>query len=469
MSNISIFIDREKELNVLEEAYNSGRKELVIIYGRRRIGKTFLLSFFIKRRKGVYLVVNFEDRDAALRDLIKQLEEQVKLPYPPKVESFSDFYKLLTTIRTNLIVIDEFQRLHGTGGVTELQGFWDKLFSKKSILMILSGSSVGMMERIGLSHESPLYGRATRILKIEDFSYNSTRAFVKEYDEKDKIRTYAVFGGTPGYLSQIDETKTLKENIRDLVLKPGAPLREEPYFLLATEIREPSRYTQILEAIASGATKLGDIANKSGIKVNEVGKYIRILESELDLIERRYPLLEEGKRGKTRYYIKNNFFKFWYSLVFPYMRIIELGQYNQVLEQIWAKIDYYTSKIFEQVAFQHFILLANKGEVSFTRIGGWWFKDTEIDFIALDETRNTAYFIECKWTKNPIDKKVLYQLITKSEKFPWKKENRKNIYVIYSRAGFTFKKEKDILLFDLKNLEEDFNKNIPKTILLTFR
>ena len=270
----------------------------------------------------------------------------------------------------NLIVIDEFQRLHGTGGVTELQSFWDKLPSKKNILMILSGSSVGMMERIGLSYESPLYGRATRILKIEDLDYSSMRAFIKRYSEEDKIRTYAVFGGTPGYLAQIDDVKTIKENIRDLVLKPGAPLREEPYFLLSTEIREPSRYIQILLALASGATKLGEIADKSGVKINEVGKYIRVLESELDLIERRYSLLEEGKRGKARYYLKNNFFKFWYSLVFPYMRLIELGQYNQVIELLWTKIDYYTSKVFEQVAFQHFTLLANKGEVSFTRIGG---------------------------------------------------------------------------------------------------
>jgi len=177
-------------------------------------------------------------------------------------------------------------------------------------------------------------------------------------------------------------------------------------------------------------------------------------------------LLEEGRRGKARYYLKNNFFKFWYSLVFPYMGLIELGQYNHILKMIWSKIDYYTSKIFEQVAFQHFALLLDDGEVSFTKIGKWWSKDTEIDFIALDEKNNMAYFVECKWVKKPVDKKVLYQLIAKSEKFKWRKKDRKNIYVMYSRAGFTFEKEKDILLFSLKDIEKKFNKKTPKAYLV---
>jgi len=203
MSNNSIFIDRGKELKVLEEAYNSGRKELIIIYGRRRIGKTFLISFFLRRRKGIYLTVNFEERDSALRDLVRQLQEQVKLPYQPRIDSFTDLYKLLITVKANLIVIDEFQRLHGTGGVTELQSFWDRLSFEKNIMVVLSGSSVGMMEKIGLSYESPLYGRATKILKMEDLDYGSARLFIKGYSEEDKVRTYAVFGGTPGYLARL--------------------------------------------------------------------------------------------------------------------------------------------------------------------------------------------------------------------------------------------------------------------------
>ena len=170
-----------------------------------------------------------------------------------------------------------------------------------------------MMERIGLSYESPLYGRSTRILKIRELDYASTRAFTARYREDDKIRAYAIFGGTPGYLALIDDNKSLLENVEELVLKPGAPLKEEPRVLLSMELREPSRYLQVLKAIADGATKLGEIADKASLKTNEVVKYVKILEKDLDLVERRYPLLEEGRRGKENSSFRRYRFCWWWG------------------------------------------------------------------------------------------------------------------------------------------------------------
>jgi len=141
-----------------------------------------------------------------------------------------------------------------------------------------------------------IYGR--RRIKIQEFDYASARLFTAKYREDDKVRAYAVFWGTPGYLALLDDNRSLLENIEELVLKPGAPLREEPRVLLSMELREPSKYLQVLRAIASGATKLGEIADKAGVKTSEIGKYIRVLEKDLDLVERKYPILEENKRGK---------------------------------------------------------------------------------------------------------------------------------------------------------------------------
>ena len=327
-------------------------------------------------------------------------------------------------------------------------------------MLVLAGSSVGMMEKIGLSYESPLYGRSTRILKIRELDYASTRAFTARYREDDKIRAYAIFGGTPGYLALIDDNKSLLENVEELVLKPGAPLKEEPRVLLSMELREPSRYLQVLKAIADGATKLGEIADKASLKTSEVVKYVKILEKDLDLVERRYPLLEEGRRGKARYYLKDNFFKFWFSMIFPNSGLLELGLYKEVSKHIRSNIDSYTSHVFEQVALQHFTSLAKKGKISITKIGKWWRKDTEIDFLAIDAKTNTAYFAEVKWSEKPVDKKTLYTLISKSEKFPWKKNTRKNVYIIYSKSGFTFTEE-DVHLYSLQNLKKDFDKIQP--------
>ncbi len=331
-------------------------------------------------------------------------------------------------------------------------------------MLILLGSSVGMMEKIGLSRESPLYGRATRIIKLKGLGYRSARAFTEKYSEEDKIRTYAVFGDTPGYLALLDDTKTLTQNIENLVLKPGAPLRDEPTILLSMELREPSRYMQILEAIAVGATKLGEIAGKASIKTSEAGKYLRVLEKHLDLIERRYPLLQEGKRGKARYYIKDNFFKFWFRHILPNTGLLELGLHRQVLENIEKTIDEYTSHIFEQVALQHLALLAKNREITFTNIGKWWHKDVEIDLVAIDKKTRTAYFIEAKWSKNPLTRKTLYRLISKSEKFPWRKNDRKNIYILYSRKGYTFTTDdENVKLYTLKHIEKTFNQHKPQT------
>ncbi len=455
------FIDREDELRVLEEAYSSNKAELIIIYGRRRIGKTFLLSFFAKTRKAIYLIVNYSEREPALRNLGEQLLKQVELPYAPRIESFSDLYELLGKQGIRLVIIDEFQRLHRTGGVAELQSVWDHFLAGSKIMLVLAGSSVGMMEKIGFSYESPLYGRSTRILKIRELDYTSVRAFVARYGEEDKVRAYAVFGGTPGYLALLDDGRGLLENIEELVLKPGAPLREEPRVLLSMELREPSRYLQVLRAIASGATRLGEIADKAGVKASEVGKYVRVLERDLDLVERRYPLLEENRRGRARYYIKDNFFKFWFNMVFPNNGLLELGLYREVSRHLWSSIDAYTSHIFEQVALQHFISLVRRGRIQVSRVGRWWRRDIEIDFVAIDTNSNTAYFAEVKWSKKPLDRRVLYSLISKAEEFPWRRNTRRNVYILYNRGGFTFSEEEDVQLYTLKNLEEDFNKIQP--------
>ncbi|RLE60129.1 MAG: ATP-binding protein [Thermoprotei archaeon] len=456
------FINREIELKVLEEACRSGKAELVIIYGRRRIGKTTLLSVFAKHRNAIYLIVNFDEREPALRDLTSQFLGQVKLPYTPLIQSFSDLYLLFNQVNASIIIIDEFQRLHNTGGVTELQHIWDRHLSKGHKIIILCGSSVGMMERIGLSYESPLYGRATRVLKIKELDYGAARSFVEKYGEEDKVRTYAVFGGTPGYLALIDDEKSLLQNIKNLILDPGATLREEPLTLLSMELREPTRYIQVLEAIAQGATKLGEIASKTGFKTSDIAKYIRILEKELDLIERKYPILEEGKRGKARYYLKNNFFKFWFSYIFPHINLLEFGLQDRVLDIIERNIDIYTSKVFEDIALQHFISLSHEGAFEFTKIGKWWQKDIEIDIVAIDEKKLNTYFIEVKWTKKPVDKRELYKLISKAQEFPWMRDRRRETYVMYSKAGYTFEKEENIYTFTLKDIQTHFSKNKPK-------
>ncbi|MEM4639144.1 MAG: ATP-binding protein [Thermofilum sp.] len=456
-----LFIDREDELRVLEEAYSSGRSELVLIYGRRRIGKTFLLSLFLKRKGGVYLCVNHEERDLALRDLAEQLSAQAVLPYPPKLESFRSLYEVLASLNVRLIVIDEFQRLLKAGGLTELQHAWDAKLSRSNVLLVLSGSAVGVAERVASSPSSPIFGRAARVVKLGELSYSAVRAFLPSYSEEDKVRSYAVFGGVPGYLSRLSPNRALLENVEELVLKPGAPLREEPLILLKLELRNPSRYAEILRAVAEGATQFGEIADRAGLKVVELPKYLKVLEEDLNLIERRYPLLEEGRRGRARYHLRDHFTRFWFKAVYPSRVLLELGLHDRVSQQLPQLLDQLAAQAFEEVAHQHFALLARRGLVSFTRIGRWWMRDVEIDLVALDERGSTAYFGEAKWSKTPLDKRELYKLEKKAEEFAWRKGERREVYVLYSRAGFTFQPEENVHLYSLEDLSRDFEAEKP--------
>ena len=456
-----LFVDREEELRVLEEAYSSGASQMVLIYGRRRIGKTYLIARFLRERGGVYLCVNHEERELALRDLVEQLLAQLRLPYAPRVSSFRDLFELLATVGARVVVIDEFQRLLKAGGLTELQHAWDQRLSRSGTMLVLSGSAVGVAERVGLSHASPLFGRVTRVLKVGELGYRAVRAFLPGYPEEDRVRAYGVFGGVPGYLALLNPRLPLEENVAKLALEPGAPLREEPVILLKLELRNPSRYAEILRAIAGGATQLGEIADKSGVKVTELPKYLRVLEEDLELVERRYPLLSEGSRGRARYYVRDRFTSFWFRFVYPNRVLLELGLHREVASRLPEALDRQASEAFEEVARQHFALLARSGRVSFTRIGRWWSGDFEIDLVAIDERLGTAHFIEVKWTRQPVGKEVLRKLERKAEEFPWRKEDRREVYVLYSRSGFTFEPEEGVLLFSLSDVQRDFEQERP--------
>jgi len=183
-----------------------------------------------------------------------------------------------------------------------------------------------------------------------------------------------------------------------------------------------------------------------------------VLEEDLELVERRYPLLSEGSRGRARYYVRDSFTRFWFRLVYPNRVLLELGLYREVASKLHEASERLASEAFEEVARQHFALLAKRGCVSFTKVGRWWFGDVEIDLVAIDERQGAVYFIEVKWSKQPVGREVLRKLERKAEEFPWRRGGRKDVYVLYSRSGFTFEPEDGVLLFSLADVERDFER-----------
>lgn len=442
-------IDRERELAFLEDRYRSGSAELIVVYGRRRVGKTFLLRKFLAGKRGVYFYVS--KLGNILQELSEAIGEQLGV-HPPLLRSYRDFFEFIAREGRNeriVVVIDEFQRLaeHDPSFLMELQASWDSLLSGTKVFLVLSGSSIGVVERAALSSSSPIFGRRTGQLKVKPFTFACVKEFFREWLCEDRIRAYAVFGGIPAYLSLLNTSRSLLENINSLILEPWGPLHEEPYFLLAAETREPLRYMTILEAMASGATTLGEIASRSGLSASELPRYLRTLEALLDVVERSYPLLEEGRRGRARYRVKDNFLRFWFRFVRPNLHLLELGEVDRVAARVAEQLDEYVSAVFEEVALEHF-----SRSVPALRVGRWWRGGVEIDGVAVDEKNKVAYFMEAKWSKHPLDRSVLRELERKAEEFEWERGRRREVYYLYSRSGFTFEAEEGVKLVSLEEL-----------------
>lgn len=458
-----MFIDREYELDFLEKKWLSDKAELIIIYGRRGIGKTELIRQFIRGKKAYYFFVTTED----LRTLLKSFLRNLGSPYDKvSVESLESFFELLSDVASNervIVIFDEFQRLIAVhkGALSLLQKVWDEKLSKTKVFLVLVGSAVSVLERIGKSYESPIYGRRTGMLEIKELDYWAARKFFPKYDELAKMYVYSVLGGVPLYLNLFDDTKSVEKNIEERILTRGSELYDEPEILLLQETREPAAYMSILRAIAMGYTRFSEISDVSGIEKNKLSKYLIVLIDRLKLVQREIPIKE---KGRGIYKIRNNFIHFWFRYVLPNKSILELGNTQEVLKQIIAEKNLIISKAFEEIAKQ-FLLRINGSQINniqirFNIIGRWWKKDKEIDAIAINEKEKHVYFIECKFTDKPVTRKVLINLMKKSEEFEWKKSERQETYILFSKTSFTFEPEENVLLIDLKKMISTADKEI---------
>lgn len=455
-----MFLDREDEISTIDKIYQSEGASLVVLYGRRRIGKTELCYHLIRKYSGLYFLFDSFNLNRLLNNFSETMYHAGALPVKPSIKSFREFFVLLSQIsqsRKILVVLDEFQR-----GIDldkdlniELQALWDQTLSKSQIKLILTGSAVGVIESDLLSHSSPLYGRRTAQLKMKSLSFKGAIPFFKDIGPQDMVRAFSVYGGTPMYLLNYDPKLTLKRNLKTSMLNKMSLLFQEPSFILSENTREPMRYMDILENMASGASTLSEIANKAGINQTEIPKYMHYLTEGLDIVERRYPIFEFGKRGRTRYRIADNFFRFWFKFIRDKVPMIEFGLSDAVSDVIMKGLDEYVSKIFEDICIEHIATMVRTKKIFATDIGRWWFRETEIDAVAVDSRSSTVYFSESKWTNRKVGRDTLNELIKKSELFPWYKERRNNKYIIYSRSGFSFSDE-DVLLIDLIKMMNDF-------------
>jgi len=443
------FINRENELALLQELAQSGRAELLVLYGRRRVGKTELLRHFSRNQKSVFFTATQSTDKNLLANWSqilwrrRQGEDLPDFTFPAWEAAFR-FLASLAEEEGLIAVIDEFPYLVEANPAIPsiLQKVWDEPLRHSRVFLILCGSSIGMMEKHTLSHSSPLYGRRSGQINLEPLKFSAAQQFFPHLPVTEQVETYAVLGGMPAYLQQFNAKKSLAQNVIARILTPNRFLYDEPLFLLHSELRQPRNYFAILQAIAHGNTRPNAIAQASGVgDVRVVSKYLSVLQ-DLRLVEKEVPVTE-AKPHKSRkgiYRLGDNFLRFWFRFVAPHRSELAQGEGKAVWQsRIAPYLAEFTGQIFEQIWRQQVWEKAAAGDLPFVprRVGAWWTSAHEIDLVALNQDERALLLGECKWRNRPVGSNILANLQRKSLVLEKHFQPEKVYYALCSKVGFT--------------------------------
>lgn len=439
-----MFIGRERELQELNRLFESDRFEFAVIYGRRRVGKTALITQFIRDKDAIYFMGVESSSKQNLENLSKSIIE-----YSSGIEADTSFlsfqaaleyvFKLAETKRL-ILVIDEYPYVARASKslASTLQMLIDRYRDSSKLMLILCGSSMSYMEDQVLAYKAPLYGRRSAQFKILPFNFSETCRYFPHFPPEEKALMYGIVGGTPQYLLQMNDRLSIEENIKNTFLNPNSAIYEEPSSLLKQEVREPSIYNAIITAVATGASRMAEISAKVGEDTSICSVYIKN-PITLGIIRKESPYGEKNSR-RTIYSIEDNMFRFWYRFVPENNSIIARGAVDLAYKRIEPNLPHYMGHVFEDICTQYLwsLLLHGKSPVDFSEIGRWWGTDprtksqTEIDIMA-EQDRHIALFGECKWTNEKVDLDVLETLVERSHLFHYEQ----NYLYLFAKTGFT--------------------------------
>lgn len=439
-----MFVGRERELAVLERLYASGQFEFAVVYGRRRVGKTALLSRFIEGKRAIYFSGVESNEKQNLENFSKAvLENSTGIPSGAAFSSFQallEYVFKLSEQERLVLVIDEYPYIARASKsfASTIQMLIDRCKAASRLMLILCGSSMSYMEDQVLAYKAPLYGRRTAQIKLLPFDFGEACQCIAGFSAEDQALLYGMVGGTPQYLLQLDNRCSVEENIKNTFLEPSSLFFEEPTNLLKQEVRETAVYNAIIAAIAGGASKLTEIASKTGEENSACAVYIKNLIA-LGILQKETPYGESGTR-KTLYSIADPMFRFWYRFVPENSSLIARGAKELAYKRMEPFLPEYMGKVFEELCRQYLWarLLAGDCPVEFISLGRWWGNDptkkcqTEIDIMG-EQDKYTALFAECKWTNEPVDQAVLETLLARGALFPY----HSRYFYLFAKRGFT--------------------------------
>lgn len=443
---MSQFYCREEELCKLNKRYVGDKFECIVIYGRRRVGKTALINEFCKDKPTIFFsalnTTGKENLEALSKSIMSY--ERPNMESVPVFRSYDSALEELTALAKDnriVFVIDEYPYLAKAKPAISamLQHVIDHKWSESKMYLILCGSSMSFMESQVLGKESPLYGRRTGQFKIEPLDYKETAVFHPELSEEDNSLIYGITGGVPHYINKLDVRDSVDEALLENFFDRSSYLYEEPGNLLKQELREPAIYNAIIKAIAGGSSRMNDITTKVGEKNSVVSKYLKTLIN-LGIVKKETPITEKPGK-KTIYLLADNFFNFWYRFVPANMSAIDSGRITKIYSHaVKQYISDYMGLIFEKMCQDYLLYYDEDLPIELSGIGQWWGTDSkkrkqiQIDIVGTPAEGEDYLICSCKYRNEKIGLDELELLRDYASVFG------KGIhyhYYIFSKGGFT--------------------------------
>ncbi len=440
------FYCREEELRKLNKRYHAGDFECIIIYGRRRVGKTTLINEFCKDKPTIFFSALNTTEIENLESLSKSIMnyERPDMDVTPEFKTYDAALDELTALATHeriVFVIDEYPYLAKAKPSISamLQHIIDHKWNNSKMFLILCGSSMSFMEDQVLGQESPLYGRRTGQFKIAPLDYKESAVFHPDLSNEDNALIYGITGGVPHYINKLGVKESVDEALLDNFFDRSSYLYEEPANLLKQELREPAIYNAIITAIAQGASRINDIALKTGQENSVVSKYLGTL-IDLGIVKKETPVTEKiGK--KTIYELADNFFRFWYRFVPANMSAIDSGRIQKsYANSIKKNLPDYMGLTFEHMCRDYLLYYEKDLPIELNQVGQWWGTDNknkkqvQIDIVGTPVEGDEYIIGSCKYQNEKIGLDELELIREYAQVFG---KGKKYYYYIFSKGGFT--------------------------------
>jgi len=439
------FYGRERELERLRDFFpdvQRKRAEILVVAGRRRIGKTRLILESVRDTKKLYFFVTRKKIVELLSEWQEMLVQELGGSFAGKLASFEQFLlSLFAYAREHSLVVifDEFQNFFYSR--KEIYSVFQKVFDLNkdgsSLLFIFSGSSFSLMEKIFKGSKEPLFGRASDVLELSYLSLQAQEDFMTDEgltSARDRVLFFSIFDGVPKYWEAVNQSsgENFLQRLKNVLITKEWIWDEGESILKEEFGKDYVTYFSILSAVAKGRRILSEIEQYAGVKDATV--YLQRLEKIYSFLERRLPLTEAKNRRsrKGRWYIKDNFFKFWFGLLEPKRYLKEIGQVELAADLISQAVPAHVGLVFEEMVYRRLVEEDFLG-ISLSRVGKYWDRkgEVEVDMVAVDDFNKEAFFFEVKLSKEKMTEKVKMKLRENSEKIPELARHEKHYYLVY--------------------------------------